>query len=378
MFALPPLSLYVHIPWCIKKCPYCDFNSYVTKNKINEKEYIHHLILDLKYDIPFISERMINTIFIGGGTPSLFKSESIQFMLQEIRKHVYISPSAEITLEANPNTITYKKILKYKEIGINRISIGIQTFNKKQLNLLERDKESININTIKNIMYNCKLKNINFDIMYGLPSQSCNDALSDLKKAISLNPSHISWYQLTIEPNTIFYSKRLNLPNTEEIWKIWEQGRKLLNTFGYKQYEISSYSKKGYHCQHNINYWKYGDYLGIGCGAHGKLTQKNGTLIRIIKNKGVTDFINGKYIKKKYKVKDKDKPFEYFMNTLRLFQSTYRNKFNQYTFLNETYIKKDIKLAISQGYLEETSKTWKTTKKGKLFLNSLLEIFLHD
>ncbi|MCW5196447.1 radical SAM family heme chaperone HemW [Buchnera aphidicola (Pemphigus obesinymphae)] len=378
MITLPPLSLYIHIPWCFKKCPYCDFNTYVTKNKIPEKEYIRHLILDLKKDINLTSNRIINSIFIGGGTPSLFHYESINMLLKEIKKCVYVSPSAEITIETNPKDIEYKKILKYKEIGITRLSIGIQTFNEKKLHILSRDKEYIDIPNIKTIIHDIKFKNVNFDIMYGLPSQSLKNALSDLKTAISLNPHHISWYQLTIEPNTIFYSKKLNLPNSENMWKIWKEGRKLLTQSGYQQYEISSYAKKGYYCKHNINYWKYGDYVGIGCGAHGKLTQKNGSLIRVIKNKGVFDFINGKYINKIYKVKDQDKPFEYFMNTLRLFQPTYRKNFVKYTFLKEKYIKKNIESAISQNYLQETLLTWKTTKKGKLFLNNLLEIFLHD
>lgn len=378
MITLPPLSLYIHIPWCFKKCPYCDFNTCVTKNKIPEKEYIHHLILDLKKDINLTSNRIINSIFIGGGTPSLFHYESINTLLKEIKKCVYVSPSAEITIETNPKDIEYKKILKYKEIGITRLSVGIQTFNKKKLHILSRGEEYIDIPTIKTIIHDIKFKNVNFDIMYGLPSQSLKNALSDLKIAISLNPHHISWYQLTIEPNTIFYSKKLNLPNSENMWQIWKKGRKLLTQSGYQQYEISSYAKKGYHCQHNINYWKYGDYIGIGCGAHGKLTKKNGTLIRIIKNKGVFDFINGKYINKIYTVKDQDKPFEYFMNTLRLFQPIYRKNFSKYTFLKEKYIKKNIESAISQNYLQETLLTWKTTKKGKLFLNTLLEIFLHD
>ncbi|HXK00339.1 MAG TPA: radical SAM family heme chaperone HemW [Buchnera sp. (in: enterobacteria)] len=378
MTTLPSLSLYIHIPWCLKKCPYCDFNSYTTKNKIKEKEYINHLISDLKNDIYLTSNRIINTIFIGGGTPSLFHYKSIDSLLKEIKKYIFISPSAEITIETNPKHIEYKKFLKYKEIGINRISIGIQTFNKKQLNILERDEELINIQNINNIMRDIQFKNINFDIMYGLPSQSLNSALLDLETAISLNPSHISWYQLTLEPNTIFYSKKLDLPNTDTIWEMWKQGRMLLSSSGYEQYEISSYAKKKYRCKHNINYWKYGDYLGIGCGAHGKLTQRNGNLIRTVKNKNVSDFINGKYIKKIYLIKDKDKPFEYFMNNLRLFEPIYRKDFSKYTNIKENYIKKEIQLAISQGYLEETNLTWKTTEKGKLFLNSLLEYFLYD
>lgn len=378
MIILPSLSLYIHIPWCLKKCPYCDFNSYTTKNKIKEQEYINHLILDLKNDIYLTSNRIINTIFIGGGTPSLFNYQSIKLLLKEIKKYIIISPSAEITIETNPKNIEHKKFLKYKESGINRISIGIQTFDKKQLNILERNEELINIKNISDIMHNLEFKNINFDIMYGLPSQTLNNALSDLEIAISLNPSHISWYQLSIEPNTIFYSKKLNLPNTEKIWEIWKKGNILLSSSGYEQYEISSYAKKGYRCQHNINYWKYGDYLGIGCGAHGKLTQKNGTLIRTIKNKSVSDFMNGKYKKKIYLIKDKDKPFEYFMNNLRLFEPIYRKNFSKYTNIKENYIKKEIQLAISQGYLQETPLTWNTTEKGKLFLNSLLENFLYD
>ena len=377
MNILPAISLYIHIPWCSKKCPYCDFNSYAVKIKIPEMQYINHLILDLKNDISLINNRNIHTIFIGGGTPSLLKAQSIRFLLNEIKKIIFVDSNTEITIEINPKTINYKKLLAYKEMGINRFSIGIQTFNIPQLKKLGRYDELLNIEKIIQIISNLNLKNINFDLMYGLPDQSYKNALLDLEKTISLNPQHISWYQLTIEPNTIFYAKKLNLPTTDEIWKIWKKGKSILSSSGYQQYEISSYAKKGYRCQHNLNYWHYDDYLGIGCGAHGKITQKNGNIIRLIKKKSAIDYMNGKYINKKFLIKEKDKPFEYFINNLRLFQPISHKHFREHTFMNIESIKDNIKNAIAEGYLIETSLTWKTTKKGKLFLNSLLELFLN-
>ncbi|WP_343192131.1 radical SAM family heme chaperone HemW [Buchnera aphidicola] len=375
MKTLPPLSLYIHIPWCTQKCPFCDFNSCIKKKEIEEKKYINHLILDLKQDIHLTTNRTINTIFIGGGTPSLFNYKSINFLLQEIKKNVPIVPLAEISIEMNPSTATYQKFLNFQKIGINRFSIGVQTFNKKLLNILQRQDEQISIKEMKNIIISLKLNNINYDIMYGLPYQSIDDALSDLKKIISLKPQHISWYQLTIEPNTIFYVKKLNLPNTNTIWKMWKEGNKLLSKSGYKQYEISSYAQKGYFCQHNLNYWNFGDYIGIGCGAHGKLTQKNGNIIRIIKNKTTFDYTHGKYRNKLYMVPKKHQPLEYFMNILRIFKPTLKKKLAQYTCVTEHHIQPIIQKAITQGYLKETLYTWETTEKGKNFLNDLLELF---
>ncbi|WP_295164068.1 radical SAM family heme chaperone HemW [uncultured Buchnera sp.] len=375
MFKLPSISLYIHIPWCLKKCGYCDFYSYVSKSTIPEKKYIEHLLKDLEKDLNLINGRKINSIFIGGGTPSLLKSSSIENLIKEIKKRINISNTTEITIESNPTTLEYKRFLNYKKSGINRFSIGIQTFNSDLLKKIERtyNKEEA-ILAIEEI--NKINKNFNLDIMYGLPNQSLNDVLSDLKYAVKHNPKHISWYQLTIEPNTPFYMKKLNLPNENMIFKMLIQGDKFLKKSGYKKYEISSYAKINYECQHNLNYWNFGDYIGIGCSAHGKITQKNGDIIRTIKNKNLNDFINGKYLKCKNIILKKEKPFEYFMNTFRLYKPVLKKQFQERTNIDPIYIKEKIEKAIKKGYIKDKIDSWNTTKKGKIFLNSLLKIFL--
>ncbi|ALD15475.1 coproporphyrinogen III oxidase [Buchnera aphidicola (Aphis glycines)] len=376
MLKLPPISLYIHIPWCIKKCGYCDFYSYVSTKNIPEMQYIKNLLKDLEKDIKLIHQRKINNIFIGGGTPSLLHNESIKTLIHGIKKRIQISKSSEITIESNPQSTEYKRFRDYKRSGINRFSLGIQTFHSNLLKKIERTyskQEAIEaIKEIKKIN-----SNFNIDIMYGLPDQSLNNALSDLKYAVKYNPTHISWYQLTIEPNTSFYKKNLCLPDEKIIFKMFNQGEKFLRKSGYIKYEISSYMKSRFKCRHNLNYWNFGDYLGIGCGAHGKITKINGEIIRTIKNKNINDFMNGKYLATKTLIPEKDKPFEYFMNTFRLYQPIYKKNFQERTNLNISNIKNKIKKALRNKYIIENKNSWETTKKGRIFLNSLLKIFLN-
>ncbi|AWH90270.1 YggW family oxidoreductase [Buchnera aphidicola (Melanaphis sacchari)] len=375
MLKLPPISLYIHIPWCLKKCGYCDFYSYVHKGSIPENNYIKNLLKDLESDLSLINQRTIKNIFIGGGTPSLLKVSSIKNLINGIKKRVKVSKIAEITIEANPKKIEYQRFEGYKKAGINRFSLGIQTFNSDLLKKIERTYDKYEaIKTVEKIK---KINNnFNLDIMYGLPNQSLENALSDLMLAIKYKAPHISWYQLTIEPNTVFYFKKPTLPNEKIIFQIFNQGDKFLKKSGYKKYEISSYSKSKYKCKHNLNYWNFGDYLGIGCNAHGKITQKNGDIIRLVKNKNINDFINGNYLNIKKNIAKKDIPFEYFMNSFRLYKPIFKKKFKERTNINLIDIKKNINKALTKGYIKETKDFWKTTKKGKLFLNSLLKIFL--
>ncbi|AEO08882.1 putative oxidoreductase [Buchnera aphidicola str. Ak (Acyrthosiphon kondoi)] len=375
MFILPPISLYIHIPWCLKKCGYCDFYSYVSQEIIPEEKYIENLLKDLEKDLSLINNRKINTIFIGGGTPSLLKSKSIKKLLQGVQKRIMISKNSEITIEANPKTLEYQRFIHYKKSGINRFSLGIQTFNSNLLKKIERtynSKEAINA-----ILESKKISdNLNLDLMYGLPGQSIEDALLDLQIAIKYNPSHISWYQLTIETNTLFYAKKIKLPNEDIVFNMFIEGNRLLKKAGYKKYEISSYSKLNYQCQHNLNYWNFGDYIGIGCGAHGKITQKNGKIIRTIKNKNINYFLSGNYLNSIHTVSEKDKIFEYFMNVFRLYQPILKKHFREKTNINESFIEKKIHIAIQKGFLINELNYWRTTEKGKNFLNLLLEIFL--
>lgn len=378
MFNNIPLSLYVHLPWCIKKCPYCDFNSHsIKKNNVFDlyNKYVFHLLNDFDQYLSVIQNRPINTIFIGGGTPSLFNNKSIKLLIDGIKKRVNVSSKTEITIEVNPSTVENKKFLFYKQIGINRISLGIQSFNDhhlKNLGRVHNRKDALRAIKVAN---NINFNNINIDIMYGLPNQNTKQALDDLYHCIMLNPQHISWYQLTIEPKTIFSRYTPNLPNNKCIWNIFKKGNKLLKSFGYKNYEISSYSKDGYFCKHNINYWVFGDYIGIGAGAHSKLT-KNNNILRTCKVINPFHYMKGNYIKYIYKVKSIDKPLEFFINRFRLSQRLLKKDFFLYTGLQPSYVKNQINKAIKQGFLKDSFKYWTTTKKGKLFLNNLLECFI--
>ncbi|QCI19546.1 radical SAM family heme chaperone HemW [Buchnera aphidicola] len=378
MKKLPNLSLYIHIPWCSRKCYYCDFNSYQIKKKIPQKKYIENLLNDLDKDLLIINNRKIKSIFIGGGTPSLFDPEIIEYLICHVKKKLQVSKTAEVTIESNPNTIELKKINQFIKIGINRFSIGIQTFNTKILKSLGREYSR---SQVQDLLYNISnIQNINFniDIMHNLPGQSYNNAIYDLKKIILINPSHISWYELTIEPNTIFfYKKPKNIPNERTNLKILKKGKYMLEKAGYSQYEISSFAKPGFQCIHNKNYWDFNDYIGIGCGAHGKITQINGDIIRTIKNKNIDMFMKGLYLKKKYKIKERDLPIEYFINKFRLLNPIKKICFSSKTNIPYVNIENKIKIAVNQGYLLETQFYWTITKKGINFMNNLLEIFLN-
>ncbi|MCX8588091.1 MULTISPECIES: radical SAM family heme chaperone HemW [unclassified Gilliamella] len=371
-----PLSLYIHMPWCVQKCPYCDFNSHTIKKTPDYRAYIDHLIKDLQQDIALCPERSIHSIFIGGGTPSLFSAELIDHLLTKINELIPIEKQAEITIEANPNSVDAERFTGYQQAGINRISIGVQSFQTDKLIRLGRvhnPQEAINAGKLA---HKLKLDSFNLDLMHGLPNQSLDDALFDLKQAIAINPPHLSWYQLTIEPNTLFGSKPPVLPDDDKLWEIYQVGHQLLTQHGYQQYETSAYAKPELKCQHNLNYWRFGDYLGIGCGAHGKITQPNGDIIRTVKTRHPKGYLEGRYIEKFYTVPKEDLAFEFFMNRFRLFEATPKIEFEQRTFLPLQTIDRQINLAIEKNYLTEDKEYWKITEQGKLFLNSLLEIFL--
>lgn len=371
-----PLSLYIHMPWCVQKCPYCDFNSHTIKKTPDYRAYIDHLIKDLQQDIALCPEHSIHSIFIGGGTPSLFSAELIDHLLTKINELIPIKKQAEITIEANPNSVDAERFTGYQQAGINRISIGVQSFQTDKLIRLGRvhnPQEAINAGKLA---HKLKLDSFNLDLMHGLPNQSLDDALFDLKQAIAINPPHLSWYQLTIEPNTLFGSKPPVLPDDDKLWEIYQIGHQLLTQHGYQQYETSAYAKPELKCQHNLNYWRFGDYLGIGCGAHGKITQPNGDIIRTVKTRHPKGYLEGRYIEKSYTVPKEDLAFEFFMNRFRLFEATPKIEFEQRTFLPLQTIDRQINLAIEKNYLTEDKEYWKITEQGKLFLNSLLEIFL--
>ncbi|MBM7343530.1 MULTISPECIES: radical SAM family heme chaperone HemW [Erwiniaceae] len=378
MANLPPLSLYIHIPWCVQKCPYCDFNSHALKGEVPHEEYVQHLLNDLDDDLPLTSGREVGTIFIGGGTPSLLSSEAMQMLLDGVRARLPLSPTAEITMEANPGTVEADRFSGYQRAGINRISIGVQSFSSQKLERLGRIHGPGEAKRAAKLAESLGLRSFNLDLMHGLPDQSLEEALDDLRQAIELNPPHLSWYQLTIEPNTLFASRPPRLPDDDDLWDIFEQGHQLLSAAGYQQYETSAYAKPGYRCEHNLNYWRFGDYLGIGCGAHGKLTQPDGTIIRTTKTRHPRGFMAGKYLDKRHDVADADKPFEFFMNRFRLLEAAPRAEYQRYTGLPESSVRAQLDEALAKGYLTETAEYWQITEKGKLFLNSLLELFLAE
>ncbi|MDD9195957.1 radical SAM family heme chaperone HemW [Aliivibrio sp. S3MY1] len=384
MLVPPPLSLYIHIPWCIQKCPYCDFNSHALKTTIPEAQYISALIDDLdtdlaRYDMQNES-RKLHSIFIGGGTPSLITAPEIKRLLSEVEKRLPFADDIEITMEANPGTVEAGRFIEYREAGVNRISIGVQSFQQEKLEKLGRIHGKDEAIRAARLAHEAGLNSFNLDLMHGLPNQSIDDALSDLKQAIELNPPHLSWYQLTIEPNTVFYYKPPTLPDDDDLWDIFEQGHQILADAGYVQYEISGYSKVGYQCRHNLNYWRFGDYLGIGCGAHGKLSFADGRIVRTTKIKHPRGFLDlmKPYLIDEQEVADHDRPFEFFMNRFRLLEACPKQDFIDKTGLGFESIQETIDWAKKKKYLDETETHWQITEHGKLFLNDMLEAFVSD
>ena len=384
MLVPPPLSLYIHIPWCIQKCPYCDFNSHALKTTIPEAQYISALIDDLdtdlaRYDMQNES-RKLHSIFIGGGTPSLITAPEIKRLLIEVEKRLPFADNIEITMEANPGTVEAGRFIEYREAGVNRISIGVQSFQQEKLEKLGRIHGKDEAVRAARLAHEAGLNSFNLDLMHGLPNQSIDDALSDLKQAIELNPPHLSWYQLTIEPNTVFYYKPPTLPDDDDLWDIFEQGHQILSDAGYVQYEISGYSKVGYQCRHNLNYWRFGDYLGIGCGAHGKLSFADGRIVRTTKIKHPRGFLDlmKPYLIDEQEVADHDRSFEFFMNRFRLLEACPKQDFIDKTGLGFESIQETIDWAKEKKYLDETETHWQITEHGKLFLNDLLEAFVSD
>ena len=379
-----PLGLYIHIPWCVQKCPYCDFNSHNLKGDIPSKEYVAHLLDDLGADLAnvrFQGElRQVSSIFIGGGTPSLLPVEDMHTLIEGIKQRIPLKSDVEITMEANPGTVEAEKFKGFYQAGINRISVGVQSFSEKHLRLLGRIHDSQQAFNAVKLASEIGLSSFNLDLMHGLPQQDLSLALDDLKTAISLSPPHLSWYQLTIEPNTSFASKPPALPNDDVLWDIQEQGHALLTQAGYQQYEISAYAKTGHQCQHNLNYWRYGDYLGIGCGAHGKITNlETGEIVRRVKvkhPKGYMD-LSKSYLNQETKVEKEDLAFEFFMNRFRLVEACPKADFERLT--ASKLSQKDsqtISKAIGQGLISETASHWQVTELGRRYLNSLLDSFV--
>jgi len=374
-----PLSLYIHIPWCVEKCPYCDFNSHKASNPIDEQGYINALFNDLEQDLPAIWGRNVETIFIGGGTPSLFTSNAIDKLLSGVRSRLMLRPDLEVTLESNPGTADAANYQGYREAGVNRLSIGVQSFSDQHLNSLGRIHDSAQAVDAFHYARAAGFENINLDLMFALPEQTLPQAMSDLDKVIALQPEHISWYQLTVEENTVFAHQRPNLPQDDLIWEIQQAGMKNLQQAGYEQYEISAWSKPGTQCQHNLNYWQFGDYLGIGAGAHGKITDlASETVSRTRRKKQPHHWLqpNTETLADKHQIVREDIALEFMMNALRLNAGIPVESFTQRTGLPLTAVVGLLNQARDQGLIKQQTDIICATEKGLTYLNDLLDIFM--
>ena len=373
-----PLSLYIHFPWCIQKCPYCDFNSH-KNNSALYAPYMQTLIEDVTEILPMVWGRRIHSIFIGGGTPSLMPPELLDRFFSQLRQLLNFDPNIEITMEANPGTVDSQYFKAYREIGINRLSIGIQSLNDIQLEKIGRIHSSREALRAFEIARSVGFDNINCDLMFGLPGQDLSGALSDLQQIIVLKPEHISHYQLTLEPNTYFHRYEPELPEEEIIENMQIEAHQLLREAGFQHYEVSAFAQPGRESQHNRNYWEFGDYLGIGAGAHGKITMQNDrSIYRTQLEKHPRTYIEKSANERllKTKIDPKDLPFEFFLNTLRLKSGVPTHYWNERTFLPLSEIESFLLDCRQLGYLESFNEMIKPTEKGHLFVNSMLENFI--
>ncbi|EIJ42447.1 putative oxygen-independent coproporphyrinogen III oxidase [Beggiatoa alba B18LD] len=378
---LPPLSLYIHIPYCVRKCPYCDFNSHEVNDALPEQAYIDALIADLEQDLPKVWGRTVSSIFFGGGTPSIFSPDAIDRLLMAIRSRIRVLPQAEITLEANPSTVDNARFQGFRQAGINRLSLGVQSFSDTALQALGRVHDSkIALQAIEAI-HQAGFKQFNLDLMFGLPQQTVELALTDLNIAINAQPSHLSWYQLTIEPNTWFYHHPPVLPDDDNCWDIQNAGQTLLAAQGYEQYEVSAYARNQQYCQHNINYWTFGDYLGIGAGAHAKISDAaTGTITRYSKQRHPRTYIETAQttavLATQQSITKADAIFEFMLNALRLNAGFELSLFTQHTGLSPSCLSDYLTEAQQRGWLTQTGEQIQTTPTGQRFLNEVLTLFI--
>ncbi|WP_232253596.1 radical SAM family heme chaperone HemW [Pseudomonas glycinae] len=375
---LPPLALYIHIPWCVRKCPYCDFNSHTASPVLPEQEYVDAMLADLDQDLHAVYGRELSSIFFGGGTPSLFSAEALGRLLEGVKQRIAFADDIEITLEANPGTFEQEKFVAYRKLGINRLSIGIQSFQQEKLKALGRIHNGDEAVRAAGMARQAGFDNFNLDLMHGLPDQSLNDALSDLRQAIALKPTHISWYQLTLEPNTVFWNQPPVLPEDDTLWDIQEAGQALLAEHGYAQYEVSAYAQPGRPARHNLNYWSFGDFIGIGAGAHGKLSHPDGRIVRTWKTRLPKDYLNPA---KSFQAGEKDltndeMPFEFLMNALRLTAGVESRLYPERTGLPLESLDEHRREAEQSGLLQVEPSRLAATERGQLFLNDLLQKFL--
>jgi oxygen-independent coproporphyrinogen-3 oxidase len=377
----PPLSLYVHIPWCVRKCPYCDFNSHAAPAKLPQTDYVAALLEDLDLDLPLAEGRPLISVFFGGGTPSLFSPEEIGRFLTGMRRRIECAADMEVTLEANPGTIEHGRFSGYRDAGVTRVSIGAQTFSEPHLKALGRIHGSGDIQRAVDELARAGLDNFNLDLMYALPEQTPEQALSDVCTAIALGPRHISHYQLTLEPGTVFHHRPPPLPDQDLAWEMQVQCQEALASSGYEQYEVSAYARNAARCLHNVNYWQFGDYLGIGAGAHGKLTQAAlGTITRTVRCRQPRDYMArpaGDRVIERRAVAVNELPFEFMLNALRLLEGFSVADFEARTGSSRHALDDVLRAVERKGLLADLGAGhWRTTDLGARFLNELQAAFL--
>jgi oxygen-independent coproporphyrinogen-3 oxidase len=381
---LPPLSLYVHFPWCVEKCPYCDFNSHPARQPPDQTVYVDALLADLDQDLSLAADRPLASIFMGGGTPSLFDPAQIARLLDGIAGRLSLADDLEVTLEANPGTLEAGRFAGYRAAGVNRLSIGVQSLSSDKLKALGRIHGPGEAVSAAEAAREAGFRSFNLDLMFGLPKQTLAEALDDLRQALELQPPHLSWYQLTLEPNTAFAHRPPPLPDDDLLWDMQEAGQALLAEAGLRQYEISAYAREGHRCRHNLNYWSFGDYLGIGAGAHGKLTLPDGSVLRRWKQRhpqaylaavGQTGVVSGERV-----LTAEDLPIEFMMNALRLNEGVAAELYPQRTGLSLEGLASVLEVARDRGLLQADPGRLAPTDLGRRFLNDLLAMFevTHD
>ncbi len=383
--SLPPLSLYVHIPWCIKKCPYCDFNSHQIKDGdtcgqgFDEKRYLEALKLDLQSVLPKVWGRRIHTIFIGGGTPSLLSPAGLDQLLSDIRALLPVNADAEITMEANPGTFEIEKFKSFANSGVNRISLGIQSFNDEKLKALGRIHDAAQAKIAISLAMDL-FDQVNIDLMYALPNQTVSEAIADLDIALSFNTAHLSLYHLTLEPNTLFAKYPPALPDDDSAFEMLDVLMDKLKASGFERYEVSAYAKNGQRCQHNLNYWQFGDYIGIGAGAHGKISAHN-QIARQTNERHPETYMQKMFTDSHALIEERllskeDLPFEYMLNVLRLVDGVPTPQFQERTGLDLAQINGMLEKALAKGLLDEDPRTIKPSPLGLQYLNDLQMLFL--
>jgi oxygen-independent coproporphyrinogen-3 oxidase len=372
-----PLGLYVHLPWCVRKCPYCDFNSHQVRDGVPSAEYSEALISDLERDLPLVWGRPVSSIYFGGGTPSLFSAQEIGSLISAFRARLVVVPDAEITLEANPGTIERDSFEAYREAGVNRVSLGVQSFEPEILKRIGRIHGPDEVATSLDSLRRAGMDNFNIDLMFGQPGQSQEQAISDISRAIDAGATHISHYQLTIEPNTAFAARPPELPGEDASWEMQEATAELLSANGFEQYEISAWSKPGRKSEHNLNYWRYGDFLGIGAGAHAKISNiAENKIQRLSRHRHPRQYMDGQHVAEDRVIEGSERMFEYFLNRLRLLEGIGPSDFTARTGLAWEHAEPGLSEASKKGLLERRGDQYFHTETGWRFVNDIQALFL--